>query len=541
MKKIIALVICAVMILSLVPAVVLNASAAGEGEWITKRAPGQSDEELAEKGEDKYQPAPGYHYDKEGFHTDSPNYKDITPHFYVRSREAVNLQDGVHLEVRIDEFSYKGVDPDTGASLGKDEWICLSLWGGPQMVPGNPEYGSGWLILIRGEGNGKAQVEPHWTTGRNEDGSGGGFGACGAFVPVDVPMEDGKEIYTFDISWNGSTYDITVNGVACDGGGDKLPAALPNGSDAYITITAQTSLLDNDQQAAITILDFNGSVPSGTDSALPDENVNSFADFTPSEDIAAGDPCFLWDANCTCMRKLPDTGSNCNINAKGDGTVHITATANLVYFTAGPSSSYSYHAEDFPVLTMMLRNYNGNDGQFWYAAGQITGAQNDAVASWSLWDEDYADEYEVNGDLYNLVCVDMSEIDPDRWTGRIHGGNRLVFGDLLPEDEEFGEFDLCWFAAFRTVEEAKAYGAKYVNQFGTPETDAPTEAPTEKPTEAPTEAPVTTADETGAADTSEGTGAETGTGDEGCKSVIGGCAALVLTAAAAAVALKRKH
>ncbi|MCQ2429555.1 MAG: hypothetical protein MJ192_04390 [Clostridia bacterium] len=535
MKKIIALAIAALMILSMIPVVTLSASAAGEGEWITKRAPKQSDEELEEG--DTYKPAPGYHYDSEGFHTDSPNYDGITPMFYVRTRDSYNLQDGFHLEFRVDEFAYKGVDPETGASLGKDEWLCVSLFPGENMEPGSTEYGSGWLCLIRGEGNGSAVAQPHWTDGRDEEGNGGGFGAAGGFPNITVPLdEEDKEIYTVDVNWNGTSYEILVNGASL-AGGDKLAGVIPDGN-CYVSIIGQTQLAGG--SAAITILDWNGAVPTGTDSKEPDENVNVIADITPSDTIPEGQPAFIWDASCQVMKKLPTSGQMCNITPKGDNTVHITATGSQLYFSAGPSNWYSYEAADFPVLTMMLRNYNGEDGQYWYAAGDIMGAQDDAVVGWSLWDEDYADEYEVNGDLYNLVCVDMRDYDPERWVGIIHG-QRLVFNGLVPDDEEFGEFDLCWFACFRTVEDAKAYGANYVSQFGTPETDAPTEAPTEKPTEAPTDAPETTADDTGAADTADGTGAETGAGDEGCKSVIGGCAALILTAAAAAVALKRKH
>ena len=539
MKKIIALVIAALMILSMIPVVTLSASAANEGDWITKRRPGQSEEELKEKGEDKYQPAPGYHYDSEGFHTDSPNYKDITPHAIVRTREAYNLQDGMHLEFRVDAFEYKGTDPDTGASLGKDEWICVSFFPGPDMAPGSTEYGSGWLCLIRGVGDGTATVQPHWTTGRNEDGTGGTFAAAGAFPNVDVPLDDeGKELYTVDVAWDGNAYTISVNGTAL-AGGDKLPAVIPDGM-CYVTITTQTSLLKNDQILEMSILDWNGSVPTGSDSADPDENVNSFADMTPSDSIPAGQPCFSWDGNCTCFRKLPETGHDCNIAGKGDGTVHITATGSGIYFTAGPSASYSYEAKDFPVMGLLLRNYNGGDGQLWYAAGDIVGAQDDAVINWSLWD-DGCEEYEVGDDLYNLVVLDVRDYDEERWVGRIHGGQRLVFGGLTPDDEDFGEFDICYFAFFRSIEDAQNYAKDYVGNKGEIKTEAPTEAPTEKPTEAPTEAKSEVATTAGEAGTGAATEAVTKAEKSGCKSVIGGSVALILTAAAAAVALKKKH
>ena len=63
MKKLLALVLCAVMVLAMIPAVTLTASAAGEGDWTTRRSPKDYDDP------DDYCPAGGFYYDSEGFHT----------------------------------------------------------------------------------------------------------------------------------------------------------------------------------------------------------------------------------------------------------------------------------------------------------------------------------------------------------------------------------------------------------------------------------------------------------------------------------------
>ena len=55
MKKLLALVLCAVMVLAMIPAVTLTASAAGEGDWTTRRSPKDYDDP------DDYCPAGGFY------------------------------------------------------------------------------------------------------------------------------------------------------------------------------------------------------------------------------------------------------------------------------------------------------------------------------------------------------------------------------------------------------------------------------------------------------------------------------------------------
>ena len=76
MKKLLALVLCAVMVLAMIPAVTLTASAAGEGDWTTRRSPKDYDdpddyasdyaEEFAydEFGDDESEEAYDYGYEE---------------------------------------------------------------------------------------------------------------------------------------------------------------------------------------------------------------------------------------------------------------------------------------------------------------------------------------------------------------------------------------------------------------------------------------------------------------------------------------------
>ena len=537
MKKLIALVICAVMVLSMIPVVTLTASAAVEGDWDTSRGPSDVD------NEDDYTPAPGYHYTSEGFQTISPDYTGITPWMAIRRKDADNLQDGLHLEFRVDEFAYKG---ETGE---RDEWISIALWDRQMMAPGNIDNGSGWLCLIRGLGEGSAVVESFWTVANDENGKGGDFaGGFTGRVDTNPQVDDnGCEIYTFDVTYSGGAYEIKVNGVTIAGMStinDRMNELSATG-DFWVSIIAQTA--EAATPLSMTILDFNGSKPTGDDSKEPEENVNVIAPIADPSTIPANEPCFLWDASATCHSGK--ISANMPVAAQGDNSYRcFPSQSNGMYIEAKIKGSVSYSADDFPVVAMLIRNYWGGDGQFWYAAGDVMSAQDSCVARWSLGDACYFGE----DDEYVLVMTDLSY----QWHDRINAV-RLEFDGLDVSDPEFSEFDLMWFGCFRSVEEAQAFAASFLGQevdtSAPDETDETGEDPTQgEDTQAP--APVeseTKADETKAPEVTTAekdtavSEAETTTAPaeeaKGCSSVIGGAAVVLLAAAAAGVALKKRH
>ena len=87
-KRILALILCAVMLLTMIPVVVLTTGAADvEGDWTTYRSAGDYDdpEEETEEGEEPsvYKPEAGYEYTSEGFSIIPASYKDTTPFLTV--------------------------------------------------------------------------------------------------------------------------------------------------------------------------------------------------------------------------------------------------------------------------------------------------------------------------------------------------------------------------------------------------------------------------------------------------------------------------
>ena len=149
MKKLIALVIAVIMVVSMVPVMALSTSAAGEGEWAVLRNPATYD---AEAEGEVVIPAPGYQYTNEGLMTIAPDWSNYTPFFTVQTSEAKSLKDGFFMEVRIDDYPYGGEDGSA------DHWISFNISDRANVAPGDIEFGNNWLCLIRGAGSGSAYL-----------------------------------------------------------------------------------------------------------------------------------------------------------------------------------------------------------------------------------------------------------------------------------------------------------------------------------------------------------------------------------------------
>ena len=187
MKKLVVLLLTVAMLLSM--AVIVPAAADVDGDWITLRQANDYPEVDPETGEEpSFTPAPGYEYTSEGFTTIPADYTGICPYFNIRSKDKYDIKEGLYLQLRVDDFSYRG--PEGIA----DEWILFSLWDSENIAPGQNGYGDGWFGLIRGSGGGEAATFEDETITPELD-------------------DQGREIYTFEVEWDGSQYNFTLNGV----------------------------------------------------------------------------------------------------------------------------------------------------------------------------------------------------------------------------------------------------------------------------------------------------------------------------------------
>ena len=529
MKKLIVTVLLAAMLLAMVPAMSLTASAADvDGMWTTYRHAGDYyDPEDLEPGEEPpvYKPEAGYTYTDEGFVVVPADYKDTIPFMTVQTKEKQSVKDGIYLQFRVDDFSYDG-------GAGADEWITLSLSTGNKTCPGQVWNGGGWLTLLRGKGNGKFNSLPHLTDPKTEDFA-GSFANVGSIAGT-APMDDqGREIYTFEVNWTGSAYEIFVNGVKQPGGSQTtaLLERLDKNGDFYVGVTLKSNVADG--KAAITVLKYgtseaNATTPVGTDSKEPEPNEMNIAEIADPSTVPANTPALLWNTDTYGL-----IGNNCTVTVLGDDTWRFTPTDTAFYFYWSPKRSQSFAATDFPVLGILMRNITTDGGNLWYAAGEVMGPKDDCIQPFSFYDGEFY--YDAAEDAeYCFVPVDLTGL----WEGRI---NTLRM-DMAVPNVEGGEFDICFAGMFRSAEEGQAYAEAWLTERGISAEEPTTEeATTEEPaTEAPTEEATTEAP-TAAPEANDTTAApeETEAPKSGCGSVIGFSAVAILAAAAAAVALKK--
>lgn len=536
-KRLLCALLCAVLLAGLIPAAALTASAAtAEGDWTVYRTPKSYEDE---KNGETVKPAPGYRYTADGFTTVEPDWTTFTPYFTVQTKEAQPLKDGIYLEFRVDEYPYGGEDG------GADHWLSFSLSDRENVYPGNIDFGNNWLGLIRGAGDGLASVQSIVTT-RTTDEAIGTFHHKGN-VSATVPMDgDRREIYTLEITWDGSEYDVKVCGTTVEGCADitaKLEEWNADG-EFFVGITVHAAV--KDASAGITVTKFgttaaNATTPVGSDSTEPElDEYYEFAPIADPDTVPVNTPAIRWSPDTVNMKD----GYNSSFKVLGDNTWHVRATDLNSFFYFTPKHSWSYAAENFPVFGILLRNFWSDGGTLWYCAGDILQPENACTVPFSIYDGEFYGEKEE----YVFIPVDLSDL----WEGRIHN----VRTDFMIGDENAREFDICFAGMFRNKDEAYAYAREWLKPvcgLGGETSAYPSQDCDGEPTEPPYEPPVSTEPpviwETVLPDETEipaeslidrEQAVEDILAKYGCGSVIGFSAAAILAAAAAAVALKKR-
>ena len=540
-KRIIALLIAAIMVLSLVPVMTISTSAASEGDWTTYQSAANYPELTGEEVDEDYiaPPEAGYEYTSDGFTVVQPDWKGITPWVTVSTTQTVNVKDGLYLEFRVDDYSY-GWNAEGG---NNDHWISVSLNTGAvepdgtrtgKVCPPQTNFGGGWNVLLRSQGEGGGPMIGCQTTPDDKENEiAGTFRTPEFYNNVEVPMdEDGCEIYTLEVTWDGTQYIIKMNGhlisdgTVAGGATTALLEELSPEGEFFVGITMMDTVIGG--SAGLTVTKFGTSAetavkPVGSDSKEPTENNVVIAEIADPSTVPANSPAILWDPDTYNLKP----GNNCAFSILGDNTWRGSASDSAVNFQLNAKNAWSYEVTDFPVFGIMLRNFWIDTGTLWYAAGNIASATNGYTYDFSVYDGEI---YDVGTDEYIFIPMDLTDLAE----GRING----MRVDMTMASEDTREFDVCFAGMFRSEEEAYAYAEGWFA-----EREIETNAPANETTAAPSDNETTAAPaETTAPATTEAptTQAPNTEDPNGCGSVIGVSAVAILAAAAAVVALKKK-
>ncbi len=445
-RRILPWILCAVMVLSMIPATIVATGAAepGEGMWTTYRFANEYPDEDDEADETViYKPNAGYTYTEEGFSVIAPDFTDITPAVSFQSKEKINLKDGVYLRFRIDEYSY-------GGTTNADHWIAPVITTEQKAAPGNVNYGGGWLTLIRGNGDGNFSSLVHMTDPARKTFQ--HIGTRNGTVPMD---DEGREIYTLSITWDTylETYKIMLNGVEQPGATQTtalLEKLSPSG-EFYIGVNIHSGVQSG--TAACTILKYGTSeatatTPVGNDRADPEKNQFVQAPIADPNTVPVNTPAILWSPE---TYKLTN-GNNINFTVQDNLTWKAVATDSAVYWEFAAKNDWSYDADDFPVFGILLRSFRLNDGVCWYCAGEIMTPHNNCTKPFYSGAGQYLDE----AGEYIFIPIDLRGV----WHGRINLV-RLAFDMYDPLSRTFG---ICFAGMFRSEAEAYSYANNYVSE-----------------------------------------------------------------------------
>ena len=204
-RRFFALVCSAIIVMTAMTGLSTTASAVEiEGDWTVYRTP--SSYIPNEDGSEKVvAPCPGYQYTDDGFSILAPSWKDCTPFYTIQTIDKQSLQDGFYMQFRVDDYSYAGDN-------GSDHWLAFSIWDSQNLNPGSTKYGQGWIGLMYPL---TGDVYSHISNTS-------AFASAGKTDIESVKDEDGRELFELEVTYDGTDYGISINGVAVAGLADVI-------------------------------------------------------------------------------------------------------------------------------------------------------------------------------------------------------------------------------------------------------------------------------------------------------------------------------
>ncbi|MBE6547270.1 MAG: hypothetical protein E7667_00120 [Ruminococcaceae bacterium] len=433
---------------------------------------------------------PGYGYNEDGFFASAEFKAPAGQRFNIMSKEKHNLQEGITMKVRMDDFAYGG-----------DWWLSFSVWDSPVVAQGNASgtFGQGVFGLLRGTVSRTGKIS--WTQSQSfiSDQSYYNTSTPGALQPgsASAPMvsnlidfgndlannppeqdENGDFILTMEITYDANTnlYGMNICGVPVTQAvvDQYFKYRFADGM-AYIGFSVLGS--KSDCTTRCTIIEFNGETPTGTDAGEATGTPEPIGEMIDSSTIEDDQPALYFDganANDDYKKagKLPST-LNLDYNLNSDNTFSIyPKTTNAVSITILPKNAISYEAADFPYVAVLLRDYcscvfapgenecyEEETLSMYYCAGSILGADDEHFYSNESMTASWIGD---DGHHYKLFIFYMDDPDftPD-WNGRINSV-QLVFNNLILVNDGQNHFDFCYAGFFKDDIAAEDFAAAYV-------------------------------------------------------------------------------
>lgn len=519
MKKILAAVLATVMILSALAAIaVIPVSAAADdkfvwnkddstGDWAAYAVGGaysKNEEDKIDYTSNTTSQSPAAKYTEEGFEVSAEFKSEFSENqrFNIMTKKEQNLKKGISMTVRVNEFKYEG-----------DMWFSFSVWDSPNIVQGNAtgEYGQGYTNLLRPSKT--AGGDTIYAEGKDYP---AGWYSCESFIsdqtyydynntfafgynkgsataPLKFELfdwgndpaagfpalgpkfnDDGSFEVTFVITYENDVYHLYVNGYEVNS------AAITEYfkyrfSDGLAFIGFSLHGAGTDCTASATIIEYNGEVPTGTDSQEQSGDREKRGELIPSDTIVDDQPALLFNSlnengDYKETGKLPNP-TKIKYTANTDGSFSLTPLTGFAsFFQVRPAAHASYEASDFPYFALLLRNFctcqdatgvhdcaGSEEIITFYCAGKVlTG--NDRCRMIASCEYEYLPSETVDGNDYKLFIFDYSD---QNWMGLINYVQ--VTFNYIKTGTDRGTFDLCYAGYFKSFDAASDYADNYVD------------------------------------------------------------------------------
>ncbi len=469
MKKILSVLLAAMMVVSCLAVLAVSVGAddmsGAAGEWDVFAGSDDYPEIGDTSGEVNplWRSIPGKEYTEDGLELVVPDWSDYSPRATFQTKNAVNLRDGVYLQLRIDDFTWEA----------NDKWLQFQLFS--DKVDAHDEMTTYSWITFRPDNTGKKITQCYVVT--SPAGTATMSSATNIASTIEPRFDDEDNmIIDFEITYNKGTYNFLINGVSVN------PDAVASFSEyiedldgrMYVGVAAQNNVKNGVVDFTITKYGKNAtdaSKPVGNDKTGPVNRKNTPAPAGDPDAIAAGQPA-LW---LSASSETSDIAFKLNGTRLLDDSLRMKFDGNQNWFVAYVTNEKTYNVEEFPYAMVMVRNYctcewHDIDGDWEVTKLDVECACTETINSGVIIGDivqagdvsvkgamGVSDITKVGEDFYSYFVIDYTEgNNAGNFGGRINGLTINLNGFRSGEGNR-NEFDLVGIGYFKTTDDIETF------------------------------------------------------------------------------------